>query len=206
MKKILFAKKKKLEYYKGILIKADLGLHEQIAKIIKSDISQGKKILDLGAGEGALSLRLKDLGYDLLSVDIDKESYKCKEIKFEQVNFDSQLEIEKFKVKYKNYFDVVIGIEVIEHIENQWEYVRLLKFLLKSGGLMIVSTPNITSWYSRIHFFFKGKFYQFDDGNLEYGHISPISKWELETILKIEGLNEIKTVEGGTLTPIYYEG
>ena len=46
---------KPLTYYKGIRMKADTGLHEQISDIICRNLPRGKKILDYGCGEGALS-------------------------------------------------------------------------------------------------------------------------------------------------------
>lgn len=53
---------KEIRYYKGIRIKADWGLHEQIAGICVKHLCKDAKILDFGCGEGALSQRLYDIG------------------------------------------------------------------------------------------------------------------------------------------------
>lgn len=75
--------------------------------------------------------------------------------------------------------------------------------MLKKKGYLIVTSPNITSWLSRLHFLFKGRFHQFADADIAYGHISPISQWELELILKREGFSEVNTYPAGTLPPLY---
>lgn len=88
--------RKKPQYYKGLLIKADLGLHDQIAEKIQNEVKQGGAILDLGAGEGALSQRLSDMGYLVTAVDMDSDNFKCADVKFTKVNFDSTDEVSHF--------------------------------------------------------------------------------------------------------------
>lgn len=123
---------KPLTYYKGMRMKADLGEHEQIAEIIEVYFPKDARILDFGCGEGALSQRLKDKGYDVYSVDADKESFKA-DTPFECLDFNDKFAVEKFYERHTDEFDLVLGVEVIEHLENPWEYVRNLKALTKIG-------------------------------------------------------------------------
>jgi SAM-dependent methyltransferase len=197
---------KKSEFYKGLLIKADLGLHEQIAKKIQSEVPPGAKILDLGAGEGALSARLSDLGFQVTAADKDQDNFKCKQVKFSKINFDSPDEITEFVAQHEGAFDAVLGIEVIEHVQDQWQYVRQLMKMAKNDGLVLITTPNTASWISRLLFFFTGRFHQFADGDLSYGHINPISPWELGLILNDLGAKNINISSAGTLPPIYITG
>ncbi|RDC62966.1 class I SAM-dependent methyltransferase [Adhaeribacter pallidiroseus] len=194
---------KKLQYYNNLLIRADLNLHQQIAKKVEEILPPGSRILDLGAGQGALSARLHDLGYKLIAVDVDPLDFKCETVEFHKVDFNNKEEVERFKTEYHESFDLVLGIEVIEHIENPWEYVRLLKGLVKPKGFLIISTPNITSWISRFKFLLSGQFFQFDEPDLAYGHIAPITPWELNLILTKEGFKKINITKGGTLPKIW---
>lgn len=192
---------KKLQYYKGILIKADLHLHEQIAdrlQLLRPPTTK-IRVLDLGAGEGALSQRLVDLGYEVLAADINQDDFKCMEAEFLQVDFNNDQEVEELTKQYKDSFDIVLGVEVIEHVENPWEYVRLLESLLKPGGHILITTPNIASWYSRLIFLRSGRFHQFSDADLLYGHVAPISPWELQIILTSEGFSDVHVEPAGTL-------
>ncbi|MBE0449074.1 MAG: class I SAM-dependent methyltransferase [Actinobacteria bacterium] len=202
MKKVSFLTTKPLQYYKGIRIKADIGLHDQLADIIRATLPEDSKILDYGAGEGALSQRLFDLGYRVYSVDIDRESFKA-QTPFERLDFNNPADIVSFKKKHANEFDLVLGIEVIEHVENPWQYIRDLKSLVKPGGWISISTPNITSWYSRVNFFFKGRFHQFECGDRHYGHINPITEDELRLICEQSGLLVEKMMPGGWLPRLW---
>lgn len=201
-----FFGKKKIQYYNGLLIKADLGLHEQIAEKIRLLVPIGAKILDMGAGEGALSARLSDMGYQVTAADKDRSSFKCKQSCFSCINFDVADELEKFVLRNENEFDAVLGIEVIEHVHDQWQYLLQLMRLAKKGGVILVTTPNTTSWLSRLIFFFTGRFHQFADSDLSYGHINPITPWELELILRESGADQIRISPAGTLPPIYLAG
>lgn len=201
-----FFGQKSLKFYKGMLIKADLGLHDQIAERIQIEVVKGARILDLGAGEGALSSRLSDLGYEVTAADKDSKNFKCNQSKFSCINFDSSEEISHFVSEHEGEFDAVLGVEVIEHVQDQWQYVRQLLKMTKPGGLVLITTPNTTSWLSRAQFFFTGRFHQFGDADLSYGHINPVSPWELSLILRESGATDVSISPCGTLPPIYLTG
>ncbi len=202
MKKISFLEAKPLQYYKGIRINADTGLHDQLTEIICSTLTKGSKILDFGAGEGALSQRLYDIGYQVYSADEDQENFKA-QTKFERLDFNNSYSVESFKKNHENEFDMVLGIEVIEHIENPWRFIRDLKEMVKPGGYILISTPNVTSWYSRINFLFRGRFHQFDDIDRHYGHINPITVDELKLICEQSGVLVEKVAPGGWLPRLW---
>lgn len=203
---IYFFGNKKTEFYNGLLIKADLNLHKQIAQAIAMNIPAGSKVLDLGAGEGALAARLADMGYIVTAADKDKENFKCKNAKFSCINFDKTGELDGFVEENLNYYDAVLGIEVIEHVQDQWQYVRQLMKMAKPNGLVLITTPNTTSWLSRFNFMMTGRFHQFSDNDLSYGHINQISPWELNLILQESNAKDILIKPAGTLPPIYING
>lgn len=194
---------KKLDYYNGLLIRADYQVHAQLSEEVQKVLPKGAKILDMGCGQGALSMRLSDLGYQMVACDQNVEDFKASgKIPFFSLNFNSSFEIEQFITENENTFDGVLGIEVIEHVENPWEYIRNLKRLVKPGGFIFVSTPNITSWYSRMIFLFTGQFPGFIDPDL-IGHINPITPWELNVIANKTDLETIKMRAGGDLALIW---
>jgi cyclopropane fatty-acyl-phospholipid synthase-like methyltransferase len=197
---------RKRDYYKGLLIKADRGLHEQVVEHLARRQPAPAKVLDFGAGEGALSLRLADAGYDVTAVDIDEPSFNCSDARFVPLDFNNKAAVDAFVAAHQSSFDVVLGIEVIEHIENPWEYVRSLASMLRPGGVIVVTTPNITSWLSRFRFLFAGRFQHFGEAQLSYGHIAPISAWELDLVFRRGGLTEVSVVSAGTLPPVFLTG
>ena len=199
----IFIGNKPDQFYKKLLIKADLGLHEQIAQAIAEKSPKGSKVLDFGAGEGALSERLYDMGYRVTAADKDAENFKSKNSEFSLINFDKPNEVDAFVLAHRNKFDIVLGIEVIEHVQDQWKYVRQLMDMTKPGGVVLITTPNTSSWLSRIIFLFTGRFHQFSDADLSYGHINPISPWQMNLIMKDLGACNIEIRSAGTLPPIY---
>lgn len=201
----LFYGNKKPEYYKGILIKADNGLHQQIAEsVLELGLKEDSKILDFGCGEGALSQRLKDLGFlNILSVDINKEDFKA-DTNFSQLDFNNRDSIDKFVHEYEEHFDLVLGIEVIEHVQNHYDYVRSLKNMVNKDKYILITTPNITSWLSRLYFLFTGRLHQFMENDISYGHVNPISLWQLKYIFKNEKIELVKQKEIGILPMFYF--
>lgn len=204
--KLVFAGRKKLEYYKGLLIRADRGLHDDIAKVIQSRCPAGSTILDMGAGQGALSLRLADLGYKVKAIDSNLEDFKASgdAFEYELVDFDEPGALDEFVANNESAFDAVLGIEVIEHLENPWAYVRSLSRLAKPGALVVVSTPHTTSWLTRIYFLRTGRFLGFQEENLSYGHINPLAPFELALIMKRSDLGNPEIIPAGTLPPLYF--
>ena len=199
----IYIGEKKIEYYNDLIIRADTNSHHQIAARVKEILPNGGKILDLGCGQGALSSRLKDMDYDVTAVDTNPADFHCKDVPFVQVNFNNKNEVENFLSKHQESYDLVLGIEVIEHVHNHWEYVETLKRTVRPNGFLLISTPNITSWVSRLFFLFKSEFHQFQPEDLEYGHINPIAWHQLKYILEEKKLKVIGFYPVGTLPPIW---
>jgi len=198
---------KKLEYYNNLLIKADLGLHDQICFLVKRLFENKKhiKILDIATGEGALSYRLYNEGFENIdAVDIDSKNFKYHNlIKFFELDLNNYQSVCNFEKNNYQKYDLILGIETIEHLENPWQYLRLLKGLVKKDGLIIMSTPNINSIYSKVSFLIFDYFFQFSYESLEYGHINPISSLEMQIICNNLGLKIERIFPGGTYPIIW---
>src|SRR5687767_14325904 len=185
---------KKLDYYKGILIHADTGVHEQAATLFRAYVPAGAKVLDVGAGAGALSQRLADIGYAVTALDCDPKKWIPQDIRFLQLDIDAGI-----AASVSETFDAVCCLEVVEHVENPWNLLREIHKVVKPGGYLLLSTPNITSFLSRGIFFLTGRFHQFEEADWSYGHISPISSFELEYAARQSGWEVVEVTPGGTL-------
>lgn len=189
-------------YYKGILQKTDTGLHEQLANYIHATFEKRRlRILDWGCGEGALSEKLSDEGHDVLAVDIDPTAWKGKQANFVQLDFNNPAAVESFVSQHAGQFDLVLCVEVIEHIESPWVLLRQAR---RFGCDLIVTTPNISSWWGRFWFFLTGDLWGFtQDGWVDPGHINAIGVNEMSNMLNDVGFKIVQVFPGGRLPVIW---
>lgn len=140
------------------------------------------KILDVGCSQ-AFNPHLRDaVGFDIT---------KPKELPKNYVKF-VQGDAEKI-VRYfpKNSFDCIVAGELIEHLENPFNFIKGCKKILKPGGLLILSTPTPFYWKTIVGdlFFQKGK-----RNSLEHKHV--FVPRLLNTILDSLGFKLVKIERG----------
>jgi 2-polyprenyl-3-methyl-5-hydroxy-6-metoxy-1,4-benzoquinol methylase len=168
-------------HYKGLRIHARFGLHEYVAEKVTKYLQPGAKILDLGAGSGAMSLRLHELGFEVIAVDYVSEAFALHDrVPFKQVDLNST-----FSEVFDGQFDGIIAIEIIEHLENPRNLFRECRKLLKEDGILFMTTPNIDNAVSKTMFLRQGTFQWFSDYNYETeGHISPLGLWQFDKLIR----------------------
>jgi 2-polyprenyl-3-methyl-5-hydroxy-6-metoxy-1,4-benzoquinol methylase len=119
----------------------DLKRLDFIVNAISSHVKPGAKILDVGCGNGNISLALGSLGFDVLGVDIDPTSIEKarKSNTFSNVRFDL-LDANAFDMK--DQFDAVVCSEVLEHLIDPSELVQSIYSILKKDGVFVATVPN----------------------------------------------------------------
>ncbi len=139
------------------------------------------RILDVAAGPGAMSLALKNKGFDVYACDLVPEIFCVEDVPIQAVNLNAGL-----TGYLDEYFDYVVCLEVLEHVENHFLVLREIYRVLKPGGLAVLSTPNIAHIQSRLLFLIAGMFAGFKPGDFPLGHINPVYppylKFTLESI------------------------
>jgi 2-polyprenyl-3-methyl-5-hydroxy-6-metoxy-1,4-benzoquinol methylase len=189
---------KRLEYYRGQLIHADTGLHDQAARLVRQLAEPGSSVVDVGAGAGAFASRLVDMGYSVTALDAEEAEFDCPGVPFHQVDLNR----DHLTGLVPSQFDVACCLEVIEHVENPWQLLRSIHSVVRPGGKLVLSTPNTTSFLSRLLFLRSGRFHQFQDEDLVYGHVSPISNFELSQIAARSGWRILEVQPAGYL-PVF---
>ena len=118
---------------------------------LKDTIGQvkGKTIVDIGCGGGLISTPLARLGAKVTGIDADAQAISVakQHSKGEELNIDFIAGAAEDLVAKKQKYDVVLALEVIEHVENPSLFVELCAKLVKPNGIIIFSTLNRT-WKS----------------------------------------------------------
>lgn len=112
----------------------------------------GARILDAPCGSGALAVALAGRGFAATGADVDAEAAQILGPAFAQVNLNEPLPWAEQS------FDAVVSTEGIEHLENHFSFLRETCRILKQGGVLLLTTPNITALRSRVRFFSSGFF------------------------------------------------
>jgi SAM-dependent methyltransferase len=160
------------------------------ARSPNGDSPAGKRALDLGAGRGELSRRLATRGYEVTAVERYTAQFAAP-VTLVEADIDRRLPFDDAS------FDVVMAIEVLEHLENPRAFLREIARVLRPGAMAVVSTPNLTSVLSRMLFgacgqwdlFFNHRLRLRDPySDLVHGHITPVPKWLLAHHARDAGL------------------
>jgi SAM-dependent methyltransferase len=147
---------------KAMAVKENL-LKKAIIEIFRRE-PKGK-LLDFGAAAGAYSLELYHAGYDVTGADVTDEFKYRDKIHFVRLTGEGPLPFED------NFFDYVLLAEVVEHLKDPYGLMTELVRILKKGGKLVLSTPNILNLRSRFRFLFEGAFDYFREPPLDHvGH------------------------------------
>jgi 2-polyprenyl-3-methyl-5-hydroxy-6-metoxy-1,4-benzoquinol methylase len=147
------------------------------------------KVADVGAGRGwfsrVLSERLRETqGLDprehVFPCDAAPESFEVDELVCVRTGAGGRLPFEDGSL------DAAVSLEVIEHVEDQLGFLKEVARIVKPGGLVVVSTPNVLSLTSRVRTLLWGFPELYDPLPLEggdprclSGHIHPIAPYFL---------------------------
>lgn len=174
--------------YKGLRIHALPGLHDFTAEQVYKHVAMGGSLLDLAAGSGAMSQRLVDSGYHVTATDYVAENFRLHgAVPFFQADLN-----ELFSDGREEAFDAIVASEIIEHLENPRKFARECFKILRPGGTLVLSTPNLDNIASIANFVRDGTFQWF--GDREYkrdGHITPLTQWQIKKCLKEAGFGEV---------------
>jgi SAM-dependent methyltransferase len=180
------------------------GYMKVVADLVMSLPGSDPIVLDLPAGNGLLSEYLRNSGRKVTSADINSERPD-----YVYANMEQPLPFANAT------FDVIVCLEGIEHVIEPNALVREMCRILKPGGCIVLSMPNVQSLYSRLEFLLTGTMYQFNPSFsvhargriVDRGHISPVSLAQLDYMFGECGLELVAAtgdkIKKKILFPLY---
>jgi 2-polyprenyl-6-hydroxyphenyl methylase/3-demethylubiquinone-9 3-methyltransferase len=112
----------------------------------KLDCFKGLRMLDIGCGAGILSEPLARLGAQMVGADPAEENIAAATAHADEsgVGVDYRATTAEALAEVGERFDVVLAMEVVEHVTDVKEFVATCASMVKPGGLMIAATLNRT--------------------------------------------------------------
>lgn len=178
---------------------AHQAVHDTVVQILR-ELPRGE-LLDVPAGEGALAARLIEAGFDVSCCDLYPEIFRLPDLEIKQGNLNGTLPYENSS------FDYVTCVEGLEHIENPQQAVREFARLLRPGGHLVTSVPNILNIEERMKWLIHGHTSHFKPVTREHVanirqqlcdkeemalHVNPIGYSELRYTLESQGFKIVK--------------
>lgn len=163
-----------------------------------------RTVLDLPAGSGELSYLLLQRGLEVTAADLEPEAFVVPGRSSIKADMNSRLPFSDGQ------FDAIGCIEGIEHIENPHLFIREAHRLLRPGGMLYITTPNVLSIRSRLGYLLRGYPNQFHymieidpktDREIPIAHINPIGFLELRYVLARWGFHIVGVTTNELIKP-----
>jgi ubiquinone/menaquinone biosynthesis C-methylase UbiE len=118
-------------------------LNEHLARYaFAARLARGKRVLDTGCGAGYGSAELAHSAQTAVGIDVSADAIAFARANYRLPNLTFEVASCTALPHRDASFDLVVGFEVIEHLENWREFLREVRRVLASNGQFIVSTPN----------------------------------------------------------------
>jgi ubiquinone biosynthesis O-methyltransferase len=119
--------------------------YRPISKVIKGAVKSNSKILDIGCGEGNVSLLLAKKNNNVTGIDISSEAISIARKKAKMLNLEKKANFfiqDAHRLKSTGKFDIAICIEVLEHVKDDNKVIKNIYRKLKKTGTLIVTVPS----------------------------------------------------------------
>lgn len=174
--------------------------HSQIRKDIMPLVPSANKLLDVGGGTGATARHLKDIGrvreIGVMDAIIDHHS--------DGLDFASSANLDHHDVvraflKQIGPLDVILFLDVLEHLIDPWSLVQLMSEHLTPDGVLIASVPNIRHVSALRPLIMRNEWRYSETGILDRTHLRFFVRDSAKALLEPPGF-VVDTVQGAAIT------
>lgn len=174
----------------------------------------GKRVLDVGCGNGLVLYNLKDSFEELYGIELSEERAMTAQKTLEGLKAKVMIANIEQGLDYEDeYFDTIICSDVIEHLVDVFTGFKEITRVLKKGGKLIINTPNIAELRRRFVLLF-GRFpatsatnegfnLRSPDELFDGGHLHYFTYSMLEKLCQRESYSEVKKYGFGRLGKLH---
>jgi 2-polyprenyl-6-hydroxyphenyl methylase/3-demethylubiquinone-9 3-methyltransferase len=176
--------------------------HGYVLPALRTALSsqKGKRICDLGSGNGYVANAIQKAGHDVTGVEPSPESVKTASASFPNVKFFQGSAYDDLAERLGR-FDVVVSIDVIEHMFAPRLFTKTAKALLKPGGMLILSTPYHGYWKNLAISLVNG-WDRHADPLHDDGHIKLWTERKMKQLLQENGFVQLRFSRLGRIPPL----
>ncbi|MGK2859765.1 MAG: class I SAM-dependent methyltransferase [Thermoanaerobaculia bacterium] len=159
-----------------------------------------RRVFELGCGSGAFASELARRGFEVTAVDVSMSGIEQARAAYLGPSFEVASAYDELSAKYGQ-FDLVISLEVVEHLYSPRKWAANLRELLTPGGLAIVSTP-YHDYFKNLAISLAGRWDSHMNPLWDHGHIKLWSARSLTRLLEEVGLT-VERIERVGRVPIF---
>jgi 2-polyprenyl-3-methyl-5-hydroxy-6-metoxy-1,4-benzoquinol methylase len=111
-------------------------------------VGSGKRVLDVGCSSGYLARPLVEQRCTVIGIEQDQAAAEAARAVCEEV---LEGDVETIELPFAaGSFDVVLCGDLIEHLRDPEAFLARMRPLLREGGLLVLTTPNVANWSMRL--------------------------------------------------------
>ena len=156
-----------------------------------------QRVLDVGCWQGGFgaALKRKRPGCVVWGIESNRESASVAATRLDHVingRFPEEMPVGE-------HFDLVVFLDVLEHLDDPWNALRYASSLLRPRGVVVASIPNIRHVSVTFPLLARGRWEYQDEGLLDRTHVRFFTRRSMETLFKSSGY-EIERIEAINLS------
>lgn len=163
--------------------------------LLKALPSFSERVLEIGCGSGATLAWMKSIGLagHTTGIELSPQMAEVASKNADELHIgDAEMLLDD--VASAPVYDLVLCLDVLEHFVDPWRMIEKISHVLKPGGLVVASIPNVRHFSVLGPLLFKGRWDYEEAGILDHTHLRFFTKASAASLLQTNDLDVIAVV------------